>query len=228
MFYVSEIFGPTIQGEGLHAGRPCLFLRFARCNLWRDPNIPSVTCPWCDTPQLHKGTEMTLKEIVNKLCALGMTMHVSGVPIYGLVITGGEPLLQVTEEMLRVLHPFFAWIDIETNGSVKPKFPEDLDLLEEGRGVFISCSPKLPRLQKVVVKPSWWKILIPDKNPLLKQLLEYPVSRSKIYLQPIEPLNQGGKIDSEKYKENVREVVTLSFQTGCNVCIQLHKHLRLP
>jgi len=46
MYLVKEMFGPTLQGEGAHAGRPCVFLRFAACNL---------ECPWCDTDFAAEG-----------------------------------------------------------------------------------------------------------------------------------------------------------------------------
>ena len=46
MYLVKEMFGPTLQGEGAHAGRPCVFLRFAACNL---------ECTWCDTDFAAEG-----------------------------------------------------------------------------------------------------------------------------------------------------------------------------
>jgi organic radical activating enzyme len=45
-YLVKELFGPTLQGEGAHAGRPCVFLRFAACNL---------ACTWCDTDFAAEG-----------------------------------------------------------------------------------------------------------------------------------------------------------------------------
>ena len=45
-YLVKEMFGPTLQGEGAHAGRPCVFLRFAACNL---------ACTWCDTDFAAEG-----------------------------------------------------------------------------------------------------------------------------------------------------------------------------
>jgi 7-carboxy-7-deazaguanine synthase len=79
-YLVKEMFGPTLQGEGAHAGRAVVFLRFAACNL---------ACPGCDTDFSPEGAQrMTAAEIVARLVALdaGHTGRV--------VVTGGEPMLQ--------------------------------------------------------------------------------------------------------------------------------------
>ncbi len=61
-YLVKEMFGPTLQGEGAHAGRACVFLRFAACNL---------ACTWCDTDFRPEGAaRMTADEIVARLAAL--------------------------------------------------------------------------------------------------------------------------------------------------------------
>ncbi len=60
-YLVKEIFGPTLQGEGSHAGRACVFLRFAVCNL---------ACTWCDTDFAAEGArKLTAAEIVAELVA---------------------------------------------------------------------------------------------------------------------------------------------------------------
>src|SRR4051794_4076555 len=82
---VSEVFGPTFQGEGRSLGRRCGFVRLGRCNL---------ACTWCDTPytwdwdRFDPAVELqrrTVTEIVSALEAMAIDM---------VVITGGEPLLQ--------------------------------------------------------------------------------------------------------------------------------------
>lgn len=79
-YLVKEMFGPTLQGEGAHAGRAVVFLRFAACNL---------ACPGCDTDFSPDGAvRMTAGEIVARLHALD-TGHARRV-----VVTGGEPTLQ--------------------------------------------------------------------------------------------------------------------------------------
>src|SRR5882762_4105540 len=79
-YLVKEMFGPTLQGEGAHAGRAVVFLRFAACNL---------DCPGCDTDFSPEGAQrMAAGDIAGKLRELdvGRTHRV--------VVTGGEPTLQ--------------------------------------------------------------------------------------------------------------------------------------
>lgn len=116
IFSVKEIFY-SIQGEGLHSGTPAVFIRFAGCNL---------RCPFCDT-DFNNGEPLTAEQITERIKALGIdTRSVL------LVLTGGEPTLQVTEELLEVLHRYFKTICIETNGS--HSIPKGVD--------FVTVSPK--------------------------------------------------------------------------------------
>ena len=79
-YLVKEMFGPTLQGEGAHAGRAVVFLRFAACNL---------DCPGCDTDFSPEGaTRMSAAEIVARLRELDTSQT------YRVVVTGGEPTLQ--------------------------------------------------------------------------------------------------------------------------------------
>src|SRR3954468_12161898 len=79
-YLVKEMFGPTLQGEGAHAGRAVVFLRFAACNL---------ACPGCDTDFSADGAvRLSADDIVDRLRALD-----PGAP-RRVVVTGGEPTLQ--------------------------------------------------------------------------------------------------------------------------------------
>src|SRR5258708_657875 len=79
-YLVKEMFGPTLQGEGAHAGRPCVFLRFAACNL---------ACTWCDTDFRPEGaTRHDADEIAARLVQLDA--HQARM----VVATGGRPTLQ--------------------------------------------------------------------------------------------------------------------------------------
>ncbi|HPH70423.1 MAG TPA: 7-carboxy-7-deazaguanine synthase QueE, partial [Kofleriaceae bacterium] len=79
-YLIREMFGPTLQGEGAHAGSACVFLRFAACNL---------ACSWCDTDfAAESSTKLSAAEIAERLLALDI--HRSGV----VIVTGGEPTLQ--------------------------------------------------------------------------------------------------------------------------------------
>lgn len=110
---VSEVFGPTVQGEGPSLGRRAAFLRLGRCNL---------DCSYCDTPftwdweRFDPAVELSerrVDDIVEEIVAMGVDR---------VVVTGGEPLLQQ-----RRLLPFLEvaaqrrWIvEVETNGTVAP------------------------------------------------------------------------------------------------------------
>lgn len=92
---VNEIFY-SLQGEGCYSGTPAVFIRLSGCNL---------RCPFCDT-QHESGTEMSEAEIVEVLKQW---------PTRFVVLTGGEPLLQITEKFLYELRHYF--VAVETNGT---------------------------------------------------------------------------------------------------------------
>lgn len=118
MYRVNEIFY-TLQGEGAHSGIPAVFIRFSGCNL---------RCPWCDT-DFSEYTEMSADEIVTEALAL---YDIPNERRKMVVLTGGEPSLQVDKPLLDALHAAGFYICIETNGT-RP-LPEGID--------WITCSPK--------------------------------------------------------------------------------------
>ncbi len=122
MYKVNEIFY-TLQGEGAHSGIPAVFVRFSGCNL---------RCPWCDT-DFADHTDMTAEQIVAEAQAL---YDIPNERRKMLVLTGGEPSLQVDKPLLDALHAAGFYICIETNGT-RP-LPEGID--------WITCSPKVERL----------------------------------------------------------------------------------
>ncbi len=111
---VNEIFY-SIQGEGTHTGMPAVFLRLTGCNL---------QCPFCDTNQ-SAFTEMTEEEILHE---------VSLYPSRNIIITGGEPTLQLTASILHALHEVGFTIHLETNGTLPLPQGAEVD--------WITCSPK--------------------------------------------------------------------------------------
>ena len=115
---VSEIFGPTFQGEGPSTGRSAMFLRLGRCNL---------TCTWCDTAytwdweRFDPATELRRMPAADVVAALDRI----GAPL--LVITGGEPLLQQRRlaPIVEAAHERGWQVEIETNGTLVPQLPVD-------------------------------------------------------------------------------------------------------
>lgn len=119
-YSVKEIFY-TLQGEGLRAGRPAVFCRFAGCNLWtgREEDRPSGICQFCDTDFV--GTDGTLGGKFTTAEALATQVAAQwpeGQVHRYVVLTGGEPLLQVDTALTQALHAQGFEIAVETNGTV--------------------------------------------------------------------------------------------------------------
>ncbi len=210
-YRVKEVFGPTIQGEGLHAGQACMFLRLAGCNAWdgRPESRAASACPYCDT-DFRGGEMMDLDAIISRL-ASGRT--VAGTSL-GCVLSGGEPLLQADSELLAALGQVFAWVDVETNGT-RPCPPRPAN-------VCVSCSPKAVRGQPIVVQPDWWKVLIPDQQGFLDMAL---ASGQPVFVQPTCP--DSGP-DGPAYAANLARCIQLCIQRGCRLSLQLHKYAGVP
>lgn len=126
-FYaVNEIFY-SLQGEGVRAGTTNVFVRFAGCNLACDM-VPSEKSPggfMCDT-EFSSSVKMSTEEIVKRVETL------TGGLACGVIFTGGEPSLQLDEELVRAVAERGYETCIETNGT--GAIPEGLD--------WITVSPK--------------------------------------------------------------------------------------
>lgn len=113
---VNEIFY-SLQGEGRYTGTAAIFVRLSGCNL---------RCSFCDTRH-ESFTELAEEAIVDA---------VSSYPARHVVITGGEPTLQLTRSLIDKLHEAGKFVQIETNGSIalEPDLVQAID--------WITCSPK--------------------------------------------------------------------------------------
>lgn len=109
---INEIFY-SLQGEGFYTGTPSLFIRLSGCNL---------QCPFCDTEHIPY-TDMTEREIIEE-AEKCLAKHV--------VITGGEPSLQLTDSLVEGLHGVGKYVAVETNGT--HELPSNVD--------WITLSPK--------------------------------------------------------------------------------------
>jgi 7-carboxy-7-deazaguanine synthase (Cx14CxxC type) len=133
-YAVKEIF-LTLQGEGAHAGRAAVFCRFAGCNLWsgREQDRSSASCKFCDTDFV--GTDGTLGARYASADDLADAIASQWAGEHGyryVVLTGGEPLLQVDADLIDALHARGFAIGLETNGTIEP--PDGVD--------WICVSPK--------------------------------------------------------------------------------------
>lgn len=131
-YSVKEIYY-TLQGEGSNTGRASVFCRFAGCNLWtgREPDRAGAICKFCDTDFVGTnglgGARFHSAELLAE--AVRATWQeatsIGGLPL--VVCTGGEPLLQLDEELVKALHNVGFQIAVETNGTLLP--PNGIDWL---------------------------------------------------------------------------------------------------
>lgn len=124
---INEWFGPTIQGEGPHAGQRVGFLRFAGCNL---------SCSWCDTPYSWDWDRFDRDQESHPMTIAQIAEQINPMQVKRLIITGGEPLLQ-QRNIPAIKAATGCLIDIETNGTRRP-LPETIDAVD-----LFNVSPKL-------------------------------------------------------------------------------------
>jgi 7-carboxy-7-deazaguanine synthase (Cx14CxxC type) len=119
-YAVKEIF-LTLQGEGTHAGRPAVFCRFAGCNLWSglEEHRSTAACSFCDTDfNGLDGSEGGRYLSSNALADAVVRVWGPESAHRAVVLTGGEPLLQVDAHLITALHAHGFWIAVETNGTI--------------------------------------------------------------------------------------------------------------
>lgn len=200
---ICEIFH-SIQGEGVNAGVPAVFVRFFGCNL---------QCKWCDTKQSwHKDyakfEEIEINEIVEKIRSFDCK-HI--------VFTGGEPTL-FQEEIKGIVNGLNNYtFELETNGS----FP-----IQDNIWQTINISPKLknsgndPYEIKALNFPekTWWKFVVENENDI-SEILEiqkkYNISNKKILLMP-----QGQT--KEEIEKNSPKVIELCKKYDFRFSPRLH------
>ena len=208
MYAVKEMFF-SIQGEGRNRGRYSVFCRFAGCNLWsgREKDREKAICNFCDTDFL--GTDgingkkyKSPNDLVNQALSIWRT---SDKPF--IVLTGGEPLLQLDDKLIEELHHKNFEIAVETNGTIKA--PNNLD--------WICVSPKAnTKLEQI--KGDELKLVYPQENihPKDYEKLEF----QNFFLQP--------KFD-KNYKKNVLAAKKFCIKNPkWKLSYQMHKFIGVP
>ncbi|RVU29520.1 7-carboxy-7-deazaguanine synthase [Pseudomonas syringae pv. syringae] len=209
-YSIKEMFY-TLQGEGNQAGRPAVFCRFAGCNLWsgREQDRANAVCTFCDTDFI--GTDGDGGDKFRNAEALAYAID-SFWPISHqnqkyVVLTGGEPLLQVDDALVLALHNLNFIIAVETNGTIAP--PKDID--------WICVSPKSNAHLKIT-KGDELKLVFPqpDSMPHQYEHLDFKT----FYLQPM---------DNQNVKNNIEEaIIYCKSNPKWRLGLQQHKILQIP
>ena len=206
-YAVKEIFY-TLQGEGARAGRPAVFCRFTACNLWsgREADRASAICSFCDTDFVGTdgdggGRFATAADLADAV-ARAWPRSTAGKPY--VVCTGGEPLLQLDDEVIGELHGRGFEVAVETNGT-KPA-PAGLD--------WICVSPKAGA-DLVLTAGDELKLVYPQAQAEPHQFED--LAFTELFLQPM---------DGPEREANTRAAVDYCLEhPRWRLSLQTHKYL---
>lgn len=204
-YTVKEIFY-TLQGEGANAGRPAVFCRFSGCNLWsgREQDRETAACTFCDTDFLGTdgtagGKFVTAVSLADRIETFWPT---SDHERRFVVLTGGEPLLQVDDDLTCELHSRGFVIAVETNGTVEA--PAGID--------WLCVSPKAGNPVKLR-RGQELKLVYPQKNVDPADFASWEFER--FFLQPM---------DGPQQAQNVGEAISYcQAHPQWNLSVQVHK-----
>ena len=188
MFRVNEIFF-SLQGEGFHTGRAAVFVRFAGCNL---------RCPFCDT-DFSESAPMSAEQIAERVFAY------SSDPNTLIVLTGGEPSLQVDDTLVRALHRHRQTIAIETNGT--HPVPDNID--------WVTVSPKADGT--VVLSSADEVKLVYNNQPVTYIQHWLTAIRAEHYF--LQPMSCGNTEDVVAY---------ILAHPEWRLSLQTHKYIHIP
>jgi 7-carboxy-7-deazaguanine synthase len=200
MYSVKEIFY-TLQGEGINAGKPAVFCRFVGCNLWsgQEKHRDDAVCKFCDTDFLGGFKVPTAFELAEKIHEAWWRPSSDNLLV---VLTGGEPGLQVDEKLISKLHGYGFSIAIETNGTVD--LPDGID--------WICVSPKA-NTELRVTKGDELKLVYPQESVDPSQYLALDFKH--FLLQPM---------DGDRIEENTRDAIEYcKSNTQWRLSTQTHK-----
>lgn len=243
---VHEMF-LTVQGEGSRAGHLSVFLRFAGCNLWdghpeHRTQGRGACSRWCDTDFRH-GTPKSAAEI---LVAIEQLWPKERTDQKWVVVTGGEPGLQLDSELVELLHDHQWKVAVESNGTINNPAFHMVDLL--------TISPK--RGGDVVLSPNgdWYarvelKVVLPgdqDKPWTNDELIGFvnQLAPNYCYVQPQDPII-GDRVQesllhsslpsavppelARQFKTNVERCFAVVMSLPYfNISVQGHKALSMP
>lgn len=222
-YTVKEVF-KTIQGEGSFAGAPAVFVRLAGCNIWsgkehhRDQGLAPCAA-WCDTDFTKAGAvKMNPAMLIRRIVAAGQGCFDF------VVLTGGEPMLQLDDVLLEALQSVGLRVHIETNGTQALRHR----LSTVARPNWVTVSPKLPDKQTVIEYADEIKFVVPDYHPSdYPQLIDRCVwspwgygVKKPIFVQ----IEDSARTDASR-DEALGIVETLP---GMTLGVQIHKTVEVP
>jgi organic radical activating enzyme len=201
-YLVKHMFGPTLQGEGAHAGRACVFLRFAACNL---------DCPGCDTDFSPEGARrLDAADIVEELRALD-TGH-----SHRVIVSGGEPTLQWDAALAAAIRGAGFRVHMESNGTRLPAGPVDwltISPKPQHHPASLALADGLPADEiKVVVDDSVTEAVI-DRYAARWRCEHY-------FLQPW--------MDARYERNLTRTLAMIHARPRWRLSLQLHKIINVP
>ncbi len=207
-YTVKEIFY-TLQGEGVHAGRPAVFCRFSGCNLWsgREDGRAQAVCRFCDTDFVGIDGENGGKYAAAELAARIASLWPTGAAHRFVVCTGGEPLLQLDAPLIEALHAQDFTIALETNGTLP--IPKGID--------WVCVSPKADAPLNVV-QGNELKVVVPQQR---QHLVDYEkLAFEHFFVQPM---------DNADHELNTKFAIDWCKQhPRWHLSLQTHKYLNIP
>ena len=219
-YSVKEIFY-TLQGEGIRAGRPSVFCRFSGCNLWsgREEDRDEAICNFCDTDFVGTdGTQGGKFQTATHLASAVANLWPKGKPNRYVVLTGGEPVLQVDQALIEALHKQDFEIAVETNGTVLA--PHGID--------WICVSPKAGA-EWIQRTGNELKLIYPQA--LLMPSMIKTEGFDHYLLQPMDPVDK--TLESEGAKKSAQRTNTAKAIDYCQqnpewrLSVQTHKILEI-
>ena len=213
-YVVKEIFA-TLQGEGANVGRAAVFCRFSGCNLWtgREADRERAVCRFCDTDFV--GTDGTLGGRFRDAGALAdriASLWPEADRDHRLVVlTGGEPLLQVDDALVAALHARRFEIAVETNGSIAA--PAGID--------WLCVSPKAgaPWVQR---SGQELKVVWPQEGLDLDALEAAEFEHH--FLQPMDDAARIGLPGAPRNAHNIQACIALCMERPAwRLSLQTHK-----
>ncbi|MEC9282640.1 MAG: 7-carboxy-7-deazaguanine synthase QueE [Bdellovibrionota bacterium] len=220
----------TVQGEGLHTGRPAIFLRLSGCNLRCEWLNSDGSTSLCDTPYSSHQPEKLLKSIDD------IVEDIKSYPCKYVVITGGEPYLQ------KAIAPFISelknlgyYVCIETNASIY--FETEADFISMSPKLSTSCVDKSEnfeshqkRRKNIEALASFtkqhdfqFKFVINCKDDLLEakemiaeiEAVTAPIAKDKILLMP-------QAVTKKQLEEKSEQVIEWAMEFGYSFCDRMH------